>query len=194
MPEDVQSPPPSPPREPTPDPSSISSLGLSLEDIDQVQLSTLDGEDANVENIGKNIADDDSASDADADAGPTLDISRPGPSYFIVRKDQMEGPMPFSRISERAAAGDLDPDDRVQDRTNGEEYPVCAVPVLQRLLETVDERRELLRFSQQRAAPRTGPAPKPPPARPRDRRGLVTLGWVVVALAAFAGAGWWLMQ
>ena len=167
--------------------------------MDNIQLATLDGEDATVENIGETIADDaaprpSAPLPATPEPAASLNISRPGPSYFIVRKGQMQGPMPFSRISERAANGDLALDYRVQDRTNGLEHPVSSIPVLRRLLETVEERRELLRFSQQRAAPRTGHAPKPPPTPPKDRRAMVTLLWVITVLGAFGGASWWLMQ
>lgn len=202
-------PPPAPPDRPAtprgapapePDPSASSSLlGLSLVDMDNIQLSTLDGVDTDERNLGDSIPAGDAPEPPPAPPlepeapGPGLNTSRQGPSYFIVRKGELLGPMPFSRISERAAAGELELDDRIQDRTNGLEHPVASVAALRRLLETVDERKDLLRFSQQRATPRTGPAPAAPPARPKDRRALFTLLWVVVTLAGFAAAGGWLM-
>lgn len=195
-------PPPPPPPSATPDPSSSSSsLGLSLENIDAVQLSTIDGEVSEVAFVGENLRDlTAKRASAGVKAQPPedsgLNTSRAGPSYFIVRDGKLEGPMPFSRITERAANGELALDARVQDRTNGLEHPVASIPALRRLVETVEDRKELLRFSKQRAAPRTGPAPAPPPKTPRppkDRRGLYTLLMVLVALGAFVGAGVWLM-
>jgi serine/threonine protein kinase len=206
-----------PPRPPTPPPpaspspagtpeptaaSSSSMLGLSLKNIDEVQLSTIDGEDSEVAYLGENLPEPTvkpaatGSSEAPPPADSGLNISRAGPSYFIVRDGKLEGPMPFSRISERAASGELELDARVQDRTNGLEHPVASIPVLRRLVETVEDRKELLRFSKQRAAPRTGPAPEPPPKTPRppkDRRGLYTLLMVLAALGVFVGAGVWLM-
>lgn len=197
-------PPPAPPVG-TPEPtasSSSSMLGLSLKNIDEVQLATIDGEDSEVAYLGKNLPEPTvkpvkrDAKDDPPSGDSGLNISRAGPSYFIVRDGKLEGPMPFSRISERAANGELELDARVQDRTNGLEHPVASIPVLRRLVETVEDRKELLRFSKQRAAPRTGPAPAPPPKTPRppkDRRGLYTLLMVLAALGVFVGAGVWLM-
>lgn len=187
-------PPPPPAAEAVPTPTagaSSSMLGLALEDMDQVakRLETIDGMASEVENLGETLPEEDEPSN---DSG--LDTTRKGPSYFLVRGKTLEGPMPFSRISERAADGKLHLDDRVQDRSDGREHPIASVPVLRRLLETAEERKELLRFSQQRAAPREGPAPAPPPRVAKDRRGLFTLLWVVVALGMFAGAGWCLTQ
>ncbi len=170
-------------------------------DAANLRLSTLDGEESQVANLGETMGPSTNPEDAKAeepkDTAPLdtgLDTTRAGPSYFIVRNGKLKGPMPFSRISERASKGELELDDRIQDRTTGVEHPVASIPVLRRLLETAEDRKELLRFSQQRAAPRSGPAPAPPPKAPKDRRNLVTLVWVVAALGVFAGAAWWLMN
>lgn len=190
-------PPPAPSsRSATPTPvagSSSSMLGLSMGDMDEVasRLETIDGVSSDVPNVGETMSTADDAPGAPPpDSG--LDTSRPGKSYFLVRDGAFEGPLPFATLTERASKGELKLDDAVQDRTTGNEHPVETVPVLRKLLDTADDRAELLRFSQQRAAPRTGPAPKAPPRPPRDLRALYTLGWVLVALGGFAAAAWWL--
>ncbi len=192
-------PPPPPPAQdasgvPTPLPSSSSSmLGLSMGDMDAVasRLETLDGLAGEFANIGETMsAAQDAPESAAADSG--LDISRSGPSYFLVRGGAFEGPLPFATLTERASKGELKLSDAVQDRTTGHEHRVETIPILRKLLDTADDRAELLRFSQQRAAPRTGPAPKAPPRPPRDLRALYTLAWVLVALGGFAAAAWWL--
>lgn len=187
--------PPPTPEVPTPGASS-SILGLSLGDIDEVasRLSTIDGVDAGEAVKHEALAPGDQEA-AETDSG--LDTSRPGKAYFLVRNGALEGPLPFAVLSERAASGELLLEDAVQDRSTGREHPVATVPVLRRLLETSDERAELLRFSQQRAAPRKGPAPDALPKRPtepKDRRALFTMAWVVLALGGFAAAAWWLMH
>lgn len=201
-------PPPAPPPQPTVSPpppssssatptpvagSSSSMLGLSMGDMDEVasRLETIDGVSSDVPNIGETMSTADDAPGAPApDSG--LDTSRPGQSYFLVRDGAFEGPLPFATLTERASMGELELDDAVQDRTTGQEHPVETIPVLRNLLDTADDRAELLRFSQQRAAPRTGPAPKAPPRPPRNLRALYTLAWVLVTLGGFAAAAWWL--
>ena len=191
-------PPPAPPRAAPPPAASASSsiLGLSLGDIDEVasRLSTIDGVDA------RETADPEAMAPGDREAAASnskLDTSRGGKAYFLVRDGELEGPLAFSTLSERASKGELSLDDAVQDRSNGQEHRVSTIPVLRRLLETADERAELLRFSQQRASPREGPSPKAIPKKlraPRNLRALYTLVWVLLTLGAFGGAAWWLMN
>ncbi|MGH1340475.1 MAG: hypothetical protein ACRBN8_02905 [Nannocystales bacterium] len=193
-------PPPAPPGRPsrsaTPAPvaaSSSSLLGLSMGDMDEVasRLETIDGVASDVPNVGETMSTADDAPGArPRDSG--LDTSRPGRSYFLVRDGDFEGPLAFATLTERASKGELRLDDAVQDRTTGEEHSVETIPVLHKLLDTAEDRAELLRFSQQRATPRTGPAPKAPPRPPRDLRALYTFGWVLVTLGGFAAAAWWL--
>ncbi|MBV1862656.1 MAG: hypothetical protein KUG77_29815 [Nannocystaceae bacterium] len=168
-------------------------LGLSMGDMDEVasRLETIDGVSSDVAHIGETMSTADDAPGAPSpDSG--LDTSRSGRSYFLVRDGELEGPLTFATLTERASKGQLKLDDAVQDRTTGQEHRVETVPVLRNLLETADDRAELLRFSQQRAAPRTGPAPKAPPRPPRDLRALYTLAWVIVTLGGFGAAAWWL--
>ncbi|MEM6295547.1 MAG: hypothetical protein AAGA54_30010 [Myxococcota bacterium] len=199
-------PPPAPPPQPTgvPEPvqsnTSSSMLGLSLGNIDDIadRLATIDG----------HVADD-----VDASAGPSgsgkffgsyaptmedqdtgLDTAQKGDAYFLVRGDAMEGPMPFDAILARADEGTLLLTDKVQDRSSGKSHLVRGVPSLARLLETADERAELRKFAKARAEVRDGPKPAPLPKLPKERRGLKTAALVLLTLAAFAGAGWYLMQ
>lgn len=168
-------------------------LGLSMGDMDEVasRLETIDGVSSDVPNVGETMSTADDAPGAPA-ADSGLDTSRRGQSYFLVRDGALEGPLPFATLAERASKGELKLDDAVQDRTTGQEHMLETIPVLRNLLDTADDRAELLRFSQQRAAPRTGPAPKAPPRPPRDLRALYTLAWVIVALGGFGAAAWWL--
>ncbi len=197
-------PPPPPPRPASPPPppaapssvadASSSMLGLSLDDMDGVadRLETLDGKSGDIKHVGDNIAPGEPQEQA-RDVSP-LDTTRPGKAYFLVRGVALEGPMEFTELTGRAADGVLAMEDVVQDRTSGGEHTVKEIPVLRRLLETADERKELRRFAKERAAPRTGPAPAELPRPPRELRGLYTALWVLGALAAFGAAAWWLMQ
>ncbi len=198
-PRSIPPPPPAPPRRaPPPPPASASSsmLGLSLEDMDLAaqRLETLDGLPGGIHHVGDDIAPAGPGERPKADADSGLNTAQPGRAYFLVRGVAIEGPMPFSDLTTRAADGLLSMDDVVQDRTSGAEQRVATIAGLRRLLETADERAELRRFAKQRAAPRTGPRPALPPRAPRDRRGLYTALWVVLALGAFAGAALWLIQ
>ncbi len=175
-------------------------LGLSLGNIDDIadRLATIDGE---------------AMDDVDASAGPSgsgkffgsyarttenadsgLDTSQDGDAYFLMRGDAMEGPMAFETILAMADRGDISLTDQVQDRSSGKAHRVREVPALARLLETADERAELRKFAQVRAEVRDGPKPAPLPKVAKERRGLKTAALVLLTLAAFAGAAWYLLQ
>lgn len=169
--------------------SSSSMLEFALEDTGNLaeRLSTIDGEDLPAEETTR------PQRPRPTQAAP-FDKAQTGNVYFVVRGKQMQGPLDFTTLRQRAADGELRDTDHIQDRRTGAEYPVLSIEPLAHLMATADDRAQLRKFASSRASVREGPAPAPLPGRqrPKDRRTQGTVVWIVVAIAAFVAAGWWL--
>ncbi len=185
--------------------SSSSMLGLAVGSYEETvaRLATLDGQadrqtDAQAGPSGSgsyfgSFSDREAQATDDRAPAEAFDPADERPLYFLLRDGTMEGPLSMPELIDRADRGALRPTDQLQDRRSGKERAVRDLPSLSKLLATADERAQLRKFAQTRAAVRTEPSPKPIPSPPKDPRTRNTVLLILGVLLAFAAAAFWLL-
>jgi serine/threonine protein kinase len=118
--------------------------------------------------------------------GDEHDVTSQRPIYFVVRGDELEGPLSMFGLAERLRSGSLRPSDTLRHRTTKLEKRVDAIAAFRDMLRKVEPNFA----ASMRSSPR-GPRPSEPSA---SSRSWGTLVLVLVVILGFGVAGWFMWQ